>query len=90
MSFYLYSYILKMLELKTLDLKMEMSTLSINDVTSYYLEVILNKRKISNLQEAAYHIFNIKLNILMEYLNNKLIINKNVTLDDFKEMFENE
>ncbi|WP_342263409.1 hypothetical protein [Spiroplasma endosymbiont of Clivina fossor] len=85
---YLYSYVLKLLELKTMELKLEISSLSILDVATYYLEVILHKRQVTSLQQATYDIFNIKPNIVIEYINNKLITDKTISLDDFKEMFE--
>lgn len=85
---YLYSYVLKLLELKTMELKLEISSLSIIDVATYYLEVILHKWQATSLQQATYDIFNIKPNIVIEYINNKLITDKTISLDDFKEMFE--
>ncbi|WP_338982398.1 hypothetical protein [Spiroplasma endosymbiont of Eupeodes luniger] len=85
---YLYSYVLKLLELKTMELKLEISSLSIVDLATYYLEVILHKRQATSLQQATYDIFNIKPNIVIEYINNKLITDKTISLDDFKEMFE--
>ncbi|WP_342223779.1 hypothetical protein [Spiroplasma endosymbiont of Asaphidion curtum] len=73
-----------------MELKLEISSLSIVDVATYYyyLEVILHKRQVTSLQQATYDIFNIKLNIVIEHINNKLITDKTISLDDFKEMFE--
>ncbi|WP_339023892.1 hypothetical protein [Spiroplasma endosymbiont of Agriotes lineatus] len=48
----------------------------------------MHKRQVTSLQQATYDIFNIKPNIVIEYINNKLITDKTILLDDFKEMFE--
>lgn len=86
---FLYSHIIKLLELQTLALKVENTSLSVIDVATFYLEVILKKTKVLSFQKITQDILSIKPNIVIEYINTKLITDKKVTLDDFKEMFEN-
>lgn len=81
--------IIKMLELKTMEIKLEIPAISINDITNYYLDINLKNKKINDLNEAAYNIFNIKSNRLIEYLNNKFMSDATIKLDNFVEMFEN-
>lgn len=85
----LYYNIIKMLELKTMEIKLEIPGISINDIANYYLEIIMKNKNIKDLNEAAYSIFNIKSNRLVEYLNNKLISDRKVSLNDFAKIFEN-
>lgn len=85
----LYYNIIKMLELKAMEIKLEIPGISINDIANYYLEIIMRNKNIKDLNEAAYNIFNIKSNRLVEYLNNKLISDQTVSLSDFAKIFEN-
>lgn len=83
------TYIIKIIALKTMQWQQEISKFSINDFVRYYVNVILNYHQPKSLMQAVRSILEIKLNVVIEYLNSELITNKTITLDDFQTLFEN-
>ncbi|AHF57628.1 hypothetical protein [Spiroplasma eriocheiris] len=80
-------YIIKIIRLKTIDFKLANPNISEADVANYFLKVILAYKKVIDVSDSAYYIFNIKMNRIIEFMNNEKIINQDVKLDDFKDMF---
>ncbi|ALA98139.1 hypothetical protein SKUN_001264 [Spiroplasma kunkelii CR2-3x] len=81
------NYVLKMISLKTVDLKLLNRNITEQDVINYLLKIILVDKKIIDVSDAAYYIFNIKLNRIIEFMNNQKITDPDLSLDDFKDMF---
>ncbi|AHI53746.1 hypothetical protein SSABA_v1c03370 [Spiroplasma sabaudiense Ar-1343] len=65
------NYVLAMLEIKTIELRHKISSISIADLVDYLKKFILNGKRLKSISDASYYIFNIKINYLMEYLNIK-------------------
>ncbi|AGM25124.1 hypothetical protein [Spiroplasma chrysopicola] len=81
-------YLQKMISLKTIELKLINSNISELDVTNYLLQVILPDRKIIDVSEGAFYIFNIKINRIIEFMNNQKVMEKNISLEEFEDMFK--
>lgn len=80
--------IYEMLELKTLELKLSVLEIDIYDVADYFFKIIIKDKKINNISDVAYYVYNIKINKIIEYINNKHITDKNLKLGDFEDMFK--
>jgi ribosome assembly protein YihI (activator of Der GTPase) len=79
------NYLIKMIELKTLEFKLINPNITVKNVTDYLLDV-LKSRKITDVSDGAY-IFNLKVNRIIEFMNNQGITDNNLSLDNFKDMF---
>lgn len=79
----------KLLYLKYFELKAKASWLEIEHVVSYLKDVVLRKTKVHSLNEAAYYIMNIKINMVIEYLNVNAILDKSESIEsDFLEIMK--
>lgn len=76
-----------MLELKT-ELKLSVLEIDIDDVADCFFKIIIKDKKINNISDVAYYVYNIKINQIIEYINNKHITDKNLKLGDFEDMFK--
>lgn len=66
----------KMLELKLIELKLELPMITIRDLYNYLVEVILVNNDIRDVNDASFFIMNVKVNKIYEYLNYKDLANK--------------
>lgn len=80
--------IYEMLELKTLELRLLVLEIDIDDVADYFFKIIIKDKKINNISDVAFYVYNIKINKIIEYINNKHITDKNLKLGDFEDMFK--
>ncbi|QBQ07638.1 hypothetical protein SGLAD_v1c04390 [Spiroplasma gladiatoris] len=83
------STIKMMLELKLVEIKTQISNITIKDLYNYLTNIILKRNKIENINNAAYYIMNIKVNKLFEYLNYESIKDDSNTIaNDLKTILE--
>ncbi|MBH8622621.1 hypothetical protein D6D54_05690 [Spiroplasma poulsonii] len=81
------NYAWKMISLKAVDLKLSNPNITEQDVADYLIKIILVDKAIVDVSEIAYYIFNIKINRMIEFLNNQKITATDLSLEDFKDMF---
>ncbi|KAF0851438.1 MAG: hypothetical protein EIB84_01230 [Spiroplasma poulsonii] len=81
------NYAWKMISLKAVDLKLYNPNITEQDVADYLIKIILVDKAIVDVSEIAYYIFNIKINRMIEFLNNQKITATDLSLEDFKDMF---
>ncbi len=84
-----YQNIFKLLEFKTLVLKMSIPGITLNDVTSYFFYLQLKNISANdlNLVRMADFILSISENKIIEYLNIKETTKTNLNINDFKNLF---
>lgn len=81
------NYVWKMISLKAVDLKLSNPNITEQDVADYLVKMILVDKTIVDVSEIAYYIFNIKINRMIEFMNNQKITAPDLSLEDFKDMF---
>ncbi|WP_425379459.1 hypothetical protein [Spiroplasma endosymbiont of Stenodema calcarata] len=81
------NYAWKMIGLKAVDLKLSNPNITEQDVADYLLKMILVDKTVADVSEVAYYIFNIKINRIIEFMNNQKITAADLSLEDFKDMF---
>lgn len=65
------NYIFKMIILKTIDLKLLNKNITEKDVINYLLKIILIDKKNIDISDIVFYIFNIKINLIIEFINNQ-------------------
>ncbi|WP_338970764.1 post-transcriptional regulator [Spiroplasma endosymbiont of Labia minor] len=70
-----------MLEIKTIELRIKIPNIKILDVTDYLFNILLKNKKIKDVNDLAYYIYNIKINKLIEYINVNTIIASDSNLE---------
>lgn len=81
------NYACKMISLKAVDLRLSNPNITEQDVADYLIKMILVDKTIIDVSEVAYYIFNIKINRMIEFMNNQKITAADLSLEDFKNMF---
>lgn len=81
------NYAWKMISLKAVDLKLSNPNITEQYVADYLIKIILVDKAIVDVSEIAYYIFNIKINRMIEFMNNQKITATDLSLENFKDMF---
>ncbi|AOG60344.1 hypothetical protein SHELI_v1c03930 [Spiroplasma helicoides] len=81
--------IYQMLELKLLEIRLQIRQVTIENLYNYISNVILKNNRIRDVNDASFYIMNIKINKLFEYLNYETIKDESSTIEmDLKQILE--
>ncbi len=72
----------KLLSLKFFELRRQLKTLTMEDLVNYLQNVVLKNINVRSLNEVSYYIMNVRINMIIEYLNINAILDKSNSIEE--------